>query len=377
MGSLKAVSLESVLVVGGSGFIGFHIVRHFLQEPGTSVSVVSRNPWRNALPGVSYHIGDVSKSSSMRDVVLAVQPTVIVHAACPPMTSASAKTYEKIIVKGTRDLLAIAADAPSVKAFIYTSSATGAAGSEHIDLDETTPLADTYPGSHPYARTKAQADKMVVTANNPNHPNDNSGLLTACIRLPIVYGERDLLSIPGALAVLEKKQTWFQLGDGTNMWDFCSADNAAMAHVLLAKALLASQGNPKVDGEAFNITDGERHRFWDFPRTIWKAAGWEPQPNARTQVLPTGLAMIVAIVLEWLFMIFTLGTRRPSLLSKQQVEYSCFTHTYRIDKAKERLGYAPVAGFEDGISKSVHWSLDHDGWAARLENCDINRPKCK
>ena len=223
MGSLKAVSLESVLVVGGSGFIGFHIVRHFLQEPGTSVSVVSRNPWRNALPGVSYHIGDVSKSSSMRDVVLAVQPTVIVHAACPPMTSASAKTYEKIIVKGTRDLLAIAADAPSVKAFIYTSSATGAAGSEHIDLDETTPLADTYPGSHPYARTKAQADKMVVTANNPNHPNDNSGLLTACIRLPIVYGERDLLSIPGALAVLEKKQTWFQLGDGTNMWDFCSA----------------------------------------------------------------------------------------------------------------------------------------------------------
>ena len=65
------------------------------------------------------------------------------------------------------------------------------------------------------------------------------------------------------------------------------------------------------------------------------------------------------------------------MLSKQQVEYSCFTHTYRIDKAKERLGYAPVAGFEDGISKSVHWSLDHDGWAARLENCDINRPKCK
>lgn len=258
MDFIKAVPLATVLVIGGSGFIGFHIVRHFLQEPGTLVFVVSRNPWRNALSGVSYQVRDVSNSLSMRDIVHAIQPTVIVHVACPPMTSASAKTYEKIIVKGTRDHLIIAADAPSVKAFIYTSSATAAAGSEHIDLDETTPLADTCPGSHPYARTKAQAEKMVLTANNPDHVNDDSGLLTACIRLPIVYGERDLLSIPGALAALEKKQTRFQLGDGTNMWDFCSADNAAMAHVLLAKALLASQGNPsapKVDGEAFNITD--------------------------------------------------------------------------------------------------------------------------
>ena len=307
MGSRIAAPLGSVLVIGGSGFIGFHIVRHLLEEPGISVFVVSRNPWRNALPSVSYHVGDVSNPSSMRKIVLAIQPTVIVHVACPPMTTASATTYEKVIVEGTRDLLAIATDAPSVKAFIYTSSATIAAGSEHINLDETTPLADTCPGSNPYARTKAQADKMVLTANSFQHLDDNLGLLTACIRLPIVYGERDLLTIPGALAALEKKQTRFQLGDGKNMWDFCSADNAAIAHVLVAKAMLASRGDPsapKVDGEAFNITDGERHHFWDFPRKIWKAAGWEPQPNARTQALPTGLAVIAAIVLEWLFMIF-------------------------------------------------------------------------
>ena len=37
-----------------------------------------------------------------------------------------------------------------------------------------------------------------------------------------------------------------------------------MAHVLFAKAMLASHDDPsapKVDGEAFNITDGERHYF--------------------------------------------------------------------------------------------------------------------
>ncbi len=62
--------LGSVLVIGGSGFLGFHIVRHFLQERNTSVSVISRNPKRNAIPGASYHIGDISDSSRVHELVL-------------------------------------------------------------------------------------------------------------------------------------------------------------------------------------------------------------------------------------------------------------------------------------------------------------------
>ena len=63
---------------------------------------------------------------SIRDSVQAIQSTVIVHVACPPMISASAKTYPKTVVNGTQDLLTIVADAPSVKDLIYTSSATAA-----------------------------------------------------------------------------------------------------------------------------------------------------------------------------------------------------------------------------------------------------------
>ena len=63
---------------------------------------------------------------SIRDSVHAIQSAVIVHVACPPMTSTSAKTYPKTVVKGTQDILTIAADTPSVEDFIYTSSATAA-----------------------------------------------------------------------------------------------------------------------------------------------------------------------------------------------------------------------------------------------------------
>jgi sterol-4alpha-carboxylate 3-dehydrogenase (decarboxylating) len=369
MVSVSPDHLGSVLIIGGCGFVGFHTARHFLLEPTCiSLSVMSRNPQRNRLSKVSYHAGDISDLLTLRDLIRQISPRVIIHAACPSATAASAKDYETTTVQGTRNLLNVACEAASVKAFIYTSSATMAAGPEHIDLNEGAPLADTCPSSHPYAKTKAQADRMVLEFNKVAKDR-GSGMRTACIRLPIVYGERDLLSVPGILALLEKGQTYFQLGNGTNLWDFASADNAATAHVLLAKSLLARDpGAPKVEGEAFNISDGQRHRFWEFPHAVWRATGHEIKVH-EIWVLPTRLALMIADVLEWLFWLFTMGTKRPAQLSRQQVEYSCFTHTYSIEKAKERLGYVPVLplDFDEGIRRAVAWSLEEDGWGLRLE----------
>lgn len=362
--------LGSVLVIGGCGFVGFHLVRHLLLEHScTSVSVISRNPQRNRLSGVSYHAGDITDAISLRALILQIQPQVIIHAACPSPITGSPKEYRAVTVQGTSNLLKAASSLPSVKAFIFTSSSTMAAGPEHITRDESTALADTYPASHPYAKTKAVADKLVLAANTSTfNEKDGSGLRTACIRLPIVYGERDVVAIPGALFALQKGHTRFQLGPGTNQWDFASVENAAIAHILVAKALLATEPSlaGKVDGEAFNISDGERHYFWDFPHVIWKAAGAKVPPPERVIAVPTWLALLMAGLLEWLFWFVTFGMKRPGIMGRQQVEYSCFTHTYSIDKARERLGYAPVPNFEEGIRKAVAWSLAEDGWSERL-----------
>ena len=192
--SLSTDNIGPVLVVGGCGFVGFHIVRRLLESPGCdSIHVVSRNPITNCLPGVEYRAGDITNIADIRSVILQICPSVIIHAACPNATTATARSFHRVTVQGTQNLLQVAVEAPSVKAFIFTSSATMAAGPEHIDLDESTPLADSDPNSFPYVRTKAQADKMVLEANRPIFEKDGSGLLTACIRLPIVYGEVSIL----------------------------------------------------------------------------------------------------------------------------------------------------------------------------------------
>jgi sterol-4alpha-carboxylate 3-dehydrogenase (decarboxylating) len=376
---------DSVLIFGGCGFVGYHIVRHFVKDPTfSSVAVVSRSAAnsKNHLYGATYHSGDLTDHDSIKQLLLKIKPTVIIHAASPSPVLGTLEEYQRLTIQGTKNLLKLAKESKNVRAFIYTSSSNVARGPEHLNLTEDCVLANADPQSHTYGRAKALADIMVLEANDPlpstgiarKEVSWEGHLCTGSLRFPIVYGTHDLVTTPGCLGALQKGQTNVILGDGKNLWDFCSVENAAIAHSLLARALLnltTSEDTAKVDGEAFNINDGSPRPFWDYARTVWKFAGQNPPRNERVFNLPSWFVMGLASFLEWVFWIFTLGTKRPYHLGKQQAEYLCFTHTYNIEKAKERLGYRPKDHFERGIRESVEWSLEHDGWGKKLKKASV------
>lgn len=373
----------SVLIVGGSGFMGYHIVHHFVHHPDFgSVTVLSRSAGssqsKNHVEGASYVSANLNDAKSIRSVLSEIKPTVIIHAASPSPVTGTPREYKEITVDGTNNLLDLARESKHVRVLIYTSSSTMAKGREHVDLDETYPLADTDPKAPVYAQTKASAEIAVLKANKPLPINstkegDWTGYLsTGSLRFPIVYGTHDLTSIPGCLGALEQGQTNVQIGDGKNLWDFCSTENAAIAHSILTQALLGTrETTAKVDGEAFHIHDGAPRPFWDFARAVWKAAGHKPKTNSPPTSIPIWFALGLANALELLFWIFTFGTKRPQTLGKQQVEYACFTHTYNIEKARTRLGYVPKLNFEKDVEDAVNWSLENDGWSERLKKVGI------
>lgn len=355
--------LGPVLVVGGCGFLGFHIVRQLLEDPEcSSVAVLSRNPNRNCLPTVSYHAGDVANSETVQTLLNQLKPRVIIHTASPLATDETrdASYYKQTNIVGTQNILACAANTPSVVAFLYTSSCSVIAGSEHYFSDENEPLLDVSSKDNPYVVTKAIADALVLAANREPNEKHKLGFHTTCIRIAGIYGERDSQIIPGFLNVLRDGQAIFQLGDNNNLCDWLHVENAALAHICAAKALLAESVGlhpEKVGGEAFLITDDSPLPFWDFARKVWAAAGSEP-PRSKTWVIPTRVAIVFAIVLEWIYWIATFGTRGPRDFSRHAVEWSCSTKTFSIGKAKKRLGYVPRYQLDDGVKKAVQWALE-------------------
>ena len=351
----RAMADEGVLVIGGCGFVGFHVVNALLGErTWPSVHVMSRDPTRNQLAGAFYHVGDMTSAEQVRTLLDEIRPSIVIHTASPIATGNTGnwQYFYRTNVEGTKNVLDCAISSTYVKAFVYTSSVTVIEKSSFDFIDETAPIATSTSKLNYYSKSKALADQYVLDSNN------KTGLRTICLRLPVVYGPRDNQMIPAAIQALRAGHQRRQIGDNTNLYDVCSVQNAATAHVLAAKALLLDRDDPllKVDGEAFFITDGRPVPYWDFARMIWAAAG-DKTPLNEIRVIPAWFMLCLASTVEWVYFVFTLGQRLPKLLRRSFIEFACLQRTFSIEKARKRLGYTPVDDRDGMIRAAVEWEL--------------------
>ena len=233
MGSKPVLQpLGSVLVVGGCGFLGHHIVAKLisLELPYTSISVLDISTKRNRLPTVFYYEGSITSSDDVHRVYQMVKPHVVIHTAFPVVSPLNAGIYYKVNVDGTKMLLESAGQLGHTKAFVYTSSYSVIHDgvSDLVMADETYPVLRGAAQPEPYSRTKAEAEDFVLAANRKY--ND---ITTGAIRPSSMFGVGDAQLLPNMLKTYEEGKTKFQIGDNTNMFDFTCVVNAAYAHICL------------------------------------------------------------------------------------------------------------------------------------------------
>lgn len=301
-------TLGSVLVIGGCGFLGHHIVSQLREESySAQVSVLDLRTDRNRVPSVSYYDGDITSESDVARVLREVRPNVIIHTASPAFVADDGRNkpiYKKVNVDGTRNLIELAGKFGCIKAFVYTSSASVVHDtvSDLLNADERWPILHPPQQREYYAETKALAESIVLNANRKY-----GDMLTVALRPACVFGEGDVQTIPSMLTAYKKGQTKFQLGQNTNLFDFSYVGNVAYAHILATIALLSTLAlstppldYERVDGEAFFITNDSPLYFWDFARLVWATAGDTTQPS-QVWVINKEIGLVIASLVEWIF----------------------------------------------------------------------------
>lgn len=343
-------SVKTVLVTGGSGFLGSHVVDAFVAEGGFHVVAISRKPPTYRNPKATYIACDTTKHSDIAVIVEGTNPIAITHTITPgPFASPLLHDQD---YAATKNLVAIASKTASVKAFVYSGSAeslVNVSGACEQPLTEARAMLHT-PKTAPsaYADAKSASEAFVLQAND-------TSLASAVLWMPGMYGPRENEKTGIAVSFIRVANTFatrIQLGSNSVLHDWIYVENAARAHVLAVKALLEPQ--QRVGGEAYFITDGVPIKLWDFVRRLWTAAGDEKCNIISKIIIPWWIMLALAATTEIVFRVFTLGRKSPPL-SRLHVHYMKEGAWFDIRKAQERLGYEPLVSTNEGIRRTVSW----------------------
>jgi UDP-glucose 4-epimerase len=160
---------KSVLVTGGAGFIGSHLVDRLIKEEPSNLVVVDNfflgreenlTPARNSFPSLKIYRMDASNLASMRQLVEMENIQVVFDLATIPLPTSfhfPAWTVEtNISIATTFCELARWGD---IETLVHCSSSEAYGTADYVPMDELHPLKPMTP----YAASKAGADQVVFS----------------------------------------------------------------------------------------------------------------------------------------------------------------------------------------------------------------------
>lgn len=220
-----------ILVTGGAGFIGSHVVEHCLQA-GHQVVVVddlSTGKSENLPAGVKLYPVDI-RDPGLAEIFQAEQPEVVSHQAAKANVRESfelPRLYAEVNVVGSVNLLECCRRY-GVRKVIYASTG-GAVYGEPQEL----PVRESHPINplDPYGASKHHVEHYLHLYRV------NFGLRYTALRYPNVYGPRqDPLGEAGVVAIftarLLRGETPVINGSGEQQRDFVHVSDIARANVL-------------------------------------------------------------------------------------------------------------------------------------------------
>lgn len=229
---------DSVLVIGGTGFIGRVLVAQ-LCERGCTVRVVTRRAGVEDRGGVTYVQADVSDRDSIRRACDGIDVVYDLSMAF----GESWEDFERTMIKGAENVASVVLER-GIRRLIYTSTIAGLHLAKKGSVDESAG-ADPKPELRSwYAQAKIKAEGVL------NKLHQERALPVVIFRPGIVVGVGNKLSHPG-IGVWVSPTVCSVVGAGTTPLPMVLVEDVAQALVLAKDA-------PGVDGKTFNLAGDVR-----------------------------------------------------------------------------------------------------------------------
>ncbi len=326
--------MQYVLVTGGNGFIGSHLVQQLIEEGVTVRCLVRKTSDLRWLEGLDVEMvyADLTDYQSLEAAVSKVD--TVFH--CASQTGyADHEGYYQTNVMGTVNLLkAIAYHNPYIKRFIYLSSQTASGpsydGHPITEIDSPDPITS-------YGASKLAAEEAAL-AFEPQIP-------ITIIRAPLVFGPRDK-NLYLLFKIIRKKMKPV-LGWRKRYVSLIYIDD-------LVQGLLLAAKSKKAEGETYFLTSESQLAYQDLNKIIASVMGQRAVTVHIPVFLFTGIILITDLISKI--------TGKSMVLNKQRMQI--IKQRYWIcesTKAVKELGFQSGFTIEEGIRKSIAWYREH-GW---------------
>jgi UDP-glucuronate 4-epimerase len=324
---------RNILVTGGAGFIGSHLVERLLAENSWRVTVVDdfndfyapaikRANVAPHLERADYELveADIRDRAALERVFARARFDCVVHLAAragvrPSLTEPF--LYTETNITGTLNLLE-AARRTGVRQFVFGSSSSVYGINAKVPFAEDDPIRQTI---SPYAATKAAGEMLCHTYA---HLHD---LRCVALRFFTVYGARQRpdLAIHKFAKLISEGKPIPVFGDGTTRRDYTYIED-------IIAGVRASIDYTASDYEAINLGESRTVELRELISLLERELG------------------------------------RPAVIERQPMQPGDVPQTYAdISKARRLLGYNPQTQIEEGIRRFVQWFNNAEAGGQRSE----------
>lgn len=316
--------MKNILITGGAGFIGSHLVDHLLATTDSQITVIDdfndfyspdikRANIHSHIQDPRYQIVevDIRDRAVLNRVFVDKSFECIVHLAARAGVRPSLsepQLYAETNINGTLNLLELARD-HGCKQFVFGSSSSVYGINAKVPFSEDDPIRQPI---SPYAATKGAGELLCHTYSHLY------GLRCVCLRFFTVYGPRQRpdLAIHKFARLISSGKPIPVFGDGTTRRDYTYIDDI-IAGVVAAMNYTAS------NYEVINLGESRTVELNELISLLEK----ELDTHAKIERLPP----------------------QPGDVPQTFAD---------ITKARQLLGYDPHTQIEDGIRQFVSWYRD-------------------